>query len=192
MINKNKCWQEFCQKNKDAIFIFQDSELIFYNTSADNLMKDTSISPDYLLKVLELHLDQNKHSLDDCLNCSIKQNMQDLSFPISLGNKKHKLNFMLSFQNLASESEILAITLTNLAQVQRIENIAQHNQLNRYIDRANEKERQRISQDLHDSVAQGIYSAIMGVRRISQEDFDAKKLAGLCKMIELQLNETLN
>ncbi|MGY0226259.1 histidine kinase, partial [Limosilactobacillus fermentum] len=34
--------------------------------------------------------------------------------------------------------------------------------LNQYVNRAYEDERKRISQDLHDSIAQGVYSAIMG------------------------------
>lgn len=72
-----------------------------------------------------------------------------------------------------------------------MDQLAQQRQLNAYVNRAHEEERKKISADLHDSIAQGIYSAIMGVRRINAEHANSNEISALTHVIETQLEDTL-
>lgn len=189
---KTKDWfQTLFTNAKDAILIFKDDELVVSNKAAQELQEETNYDPNYLLQVINTNRQQLTNQIDNCISCDIKKKM-DNSSPLSLGKGQHPLKFSLSYQIIDPDENIFAVILTSRDQIQRINNLAQQRRLNRYVNRAHEAERQHISQDLHDSIAQGVYSAIMGVRRIGQEDLSHEQIQKLTKVIELQLNDTLN
>ena len=95
------------------------------------------------------------------------------------------------YKPLESKKGVFALILENREQQQRLTKIEEQRQLNQYVNRAHERERQRISQDLHDSIAQGVYSAIMGVRRLHHEDLSTLQRAQISQAVEIQLQETL-
>ena len=91
------------------------------------------------------------------------------------------------------KENVFALTLENREQQQRLSQIEEHRILNQYINEAHEKERQKISQDLHDSVAQGIYAAIMGIQRLAtvRNQRNTEQFQSMSAAIEKQLQTTL-
>lgn len=194
VLDTTKWLQELFEDSLDAILIFQDGDLILSNQTAQELQATTNLDPAYLFQVTTAGIQQSQNPQDDCFDCTIKQQMHKKStdsIPVTFQNDDGE-NFHFSLVYRPIDNNTIAITLTNREQIQRVDNLAQQRCLNRYINRAYEHERQRISQDLHDSVAQGVYSAIMGVRRISQEKLSPDEVQALTQMIESQLDETLN
>ena len=194
MNDTTKWLHELFENSPNAILIFQADELILSNQVAQELQAATNFDPIYLLQVARTGIQQENNQQDGCFTCIIKQEMQKkscTSIPVLLQSNDGKaIHFSLAYRII--DKDTIAIILTNCDQIHRVDNLAQQKRLTRYVNRAYEHERQRISQDLHDSVAQGVYSAIIGVRRIRNGKLESKEVQALTQMIETQLNDTLN
>ncbi len=170
--------------------IFKDDELVLSNQLAQLLEQEFNLSADYLLQIAKNAWQQNENN--DCATCLIKSQMKHVTTPVSFEQNDNKsISFSLVYKPLDRQENVFALTIENRDQQERLSNVEQQRLLNRYVTRAHEKERQRISQDLHDSIAQGVFSAIMGVRRISHEDLSPDELAQVSQAVEIQLQATL-
>lgn len=180
----------YLDQSPDAIMIFDDDDLVFSNDLAKNLQLTTGLSIDYLQEISKNAW--NQHLNNDCADCEINGKLNRVTVPISTKLKSgRKLNFSMIYQLVDKANKITAITLQNNVQQHRLDTVAQQRRLNQYVNEAHEKERQLISQDLHDSIAQGIYSAMMGVRRLKEKELSQEDFNRTCKTVEIQLAETL-
>lgn len=180
--------QAYFKQSPDAIMLFKNDDLLVSNRLAQRLLKLFSLQPDYLLTIAKNAWSQQSH--DDCASCIIKHSLKAVTVPLTLKKADTSVKFALIYQPLDLQNHIFALTIENQAQQARLAQLEQHRLLNRYVNEAHEKERQHISQDLHDSVAQGIYSAIMGIQRLSKMN-DQAASDQLGQALEKQLQATL-
>lgn len=176
----------------NAIMIFKDGDLVLSNRLAEQLTQEFNLSTDYLFQIADNVWQQGQNN--DCATCIIKRKMGRVDTPLALQSgdgDDHPTSLSLTYQPLDRDRQVFALTIENRDQQERMSTVERQRLLTRYVNRAHEKERQRISQDLHDSIAQGVYSAIMGVRRISEEKLNQEQLSQVCSAIEMQLQETL-
>lgn len=174
----------------DAIMIFKNDNLVLSNHLAQQLKQEFNLDTDYLLQVAKNAWQQDQ--TNDCATCIIKRKMNHAATPLVLRHSDAQpISFSLVYKQLDKNEQLFALTIENRGQQERLTTVERQRVLNRYVNRAYEKERQKISQDLHDSIAQGVYSAIMGIRRIRQEKLSPQELTQITQAVEMQLQETL-
>lgn len=177
----------------DAIFIFRDDQLLVSNHAAQTLQADHALSTAYITKLMNSVVKQQKSRTNDCFNCVVLD-MAKTAIPFTLPVKgAHSLSFFLVYSELDAAQNVYSLTLKSSDLMQRVDQLAQQRKLVQYVNRAHEEERKRLSQDLHDSIAQGVYSSIMGVRHLEStvNNADPEAFARQTKLIESQLYATL-
>ncbi|ANK62079.1 sensor histidine kinase [Loigolactobacillus backii] len=177
----------------DAIFIFQDDQLLVSNQAAQTLQADYDLSTTYITELMQAVVKQQRTKTDDCFNCVVK-GMAKTLVPLTLKSKDgQSFSFFVVYSELDHAKKVYSLTLKSEALMQRMDQLAQQRKLVQYVNRAHEEERKRLSQDLHDSIAQGVYSAIMGVRHLDPATSHTNDAAfnHQTKLIEKQLYETL-
>ncbi|MFT8822650.1 sensor histidine kinase [Liquorilactobacillus satsumensis] len=183
---------EYFKAAADAIFILKNNEVVAQNTLAHDLQQELHFDPNYLIELADTSIKQKSNPTDDCFNCTIKNLMHEISIPVTLANNQtHPLDYFLIYQVIDIEQHVFALTLKSRGTIERMDQIAKQQQLINYVNQEHEKERKRISENLHDSIAQEVYSAIMGVRRFSQAKLTATEIKQLAISLEQQLNDTL-
>jgi two-component system sensor histidine kinase NreB len=182
-------------ESPDAIFIFQNDELLISNQAAKTLLENYHFSLTYLCSLMQSVLAQQRNDTDDCFHCAIKEVMPNRAIPVTLKTADNqKLAYFLVVTPLDAAQHTYSLTLKSNAMLQRMDQVAQQRKLVQYVNRAHEEERKRLSQDLHDSIAQGVYSAIMGIRHLEPATAatDQDAFRSQAKLIENQLYETLS
>ncbi|MFD0896902.1 sensor histidine kinase [Loigolactobacillus binensis] len=177
----------------DAIFIFRDDQLLVSNYAARTLQADYALSTAYITKLMNSVVQQQSSRTDDCFNCAALDQAKP-AIPFTLPVKDgHPLSFFLVYSELDAAKKVYSLTLKSNDLLQRVDQLAQQRKLVQYVNRAHEEERKRLSQDLHDSIAQGVYSSIMGVRHLesTMAQADPTAFAHQTKLIESQLYATL-
>ncbi len=192
MLETKEWIKRYFEEASDAVLIFKDNDLVVCNQLADDLRKELHIDPKYLIEVADASVKQKFSQTDNCFSCAIKAHMQEISVPITLANDMpHPLRYFMIYHVIDATEHVYSLTLKNRGTIRRMDQLAQQRQLNQYVNRAYEDERKRISQDLHDSIAQGVYSAIMGVRRLGDGEVSKAQISQISQTIEQQLNDTL-
>lgn len=177
----------------DAVFIFANNQLVVCNQAASELREVLKVDPQYLLAVADAAVKQRFSQTDNCFSCVIKNHMREISIPLNLTpESSNSLRYFMVYHLIDKQEHVFSLTLKSRGVVKRMDQMAKQRQLTRYVNRAHEAERKRISQDLHDSIAQGVYSAIMGVRRLSEGTLSSDQTAQLASEIEHQLADTLS
>lgn len=183
---------QYFDHSTDAIFIFKDDALLVQNQMAKELEQELEVDPMYLLQVADTSVKQKYSQTNGCFNCIIQNKMTNLSVPLTLtDDSTHPLHYFMVYSILDKTAHLFSITLKSRGTINRMDQLAQQRKLTRYVNRAHELERKRISEDLHDSIAQGIYSAIIGIRRLRNADLSTEQLTALSNVIENQLDDTL-
>ncbi|AKP64367.1 ATPase histidine kinase DNA gyrase B HSP90 domain protein [Levilactobacillus koreensis JCM 16448] len=192
MLETNTWIQQYFDEATDAVLIFKEDDLVVSNQIAQDLEQELHLDPTYLVQVADASVKQKFSATDNCFNCAIRNSMQEISIPITLAkDMPHPLKYFMIYHVINADEHVFSLTLKNRGTIERMDQLAQQRQLNQYVNRAHEEERKKISADLHDSIAQGVYSAIMGVRRINEDDNDEAAIHELTQVIETQLNDTL-
>lgn len=184
--------ENYFDEASDAIYLFQDDTLLVSNKLAKDLQEELHFAPNYLVQVADAAVKQKFAPTDDCFSCSIRNLMHEISIPITLANdKRHPLNYFLIYHVIDVPTKVFSLTLKSRGTIDRMDQMAEQRELSRYVSEAQEKERKSISEDLHDSIAQSMYSAIMGVRRLAKDHLSQTEAEALTTGIEKQLNDTL-
>lgn len=184
--------QKYFNQSPDAIFLFKNDDLLVSNEPAQRLVAMLNLDVNYLLQIGKNAWSQLAN--DDCASCLIKKRLRGATIPLTFpSNTTHPFHFSMVYRPLDDKENVFALTLENREQQQRLSQVEEQRMLNQYVSEAHEKERQKISQDLHDSVAQGIYAAIMGVQRLAadQGQENAEQVQSMSVAIEKQLQTTL-
>lgn len=192
MLETTQWINDYFDESSDAIMIFKDTELIVSNHMAHELQEELHMNPKYLVEIADSSVKQKFSSTDDCFNCIIQNKMKQISIPITLAkDMPHPLPYFMIYNVIDAEEHVFSLTLKNRGTINRMDQLAQQRKLTQYVNRAYEEERKRISEDLHDSIAQGVYSAIMGVRRIGDQNISQDEFNKLTEIVQSQLNDTL-
>ena len=159
--------QTFFDLSSDATFIFQADQLVVANQTGQDLIDAFDLDLDYLQELAHTAIAQQRSKADGCYDCEIMNQLPELTVPVDLPpDHTNPLRYTMVYRVLSPTDQVYALELKSRATLDRATQVAQQRMLNQYVNRAYEDERKRISQDLHDSIAQGVYSAIMGVRRL--------------------------
>lgn len=184
--------QTFFDLSSDATFIFQADQLVVANQAGQDLIDAFDLDLDYLQELAHTAIAQQQSKADGCYDCEIMNQLPELTVPVDLPpDHTNPLRYTMVYRVLSPTDQVYALELKSRATLDRATQVAQQRMLNQYVNRAYEDERKRISQDLHDSIAQGVYSAIMGVRRLKSEQLDEPERQQVSTMIETQLDDTL-
>lgn len=193
LLTKNNWLNTFFDQAADAIMIFEDDQLVMANRTAQNLQRDFNLDLNYLLELVQSEIDRQNNDFNNCNNCKILKKMSKISIPLTLDqDSAHPLEFSLIYSVIDAENNVYSLVLKSHDALKRVDQVELQKQLTQYVNQAHEDERKRISQDLHDSIAQGIYSAIRGLRRLEDDNLPDSERQYLNSMVEAQLDDTLH
>ncbi|HAT54354.1 MAG TPA: sensor histidine kinase [Lactobacillus sp.] len=192
MSHKNELINQYFKQAPVAILIFQNDELIESNDLAQSLETELNFSPQYLAEIAQATLKRQSKSTGCCPHCQVMNTMTDVSMPVlSQCTDSPLKNYYMTYTMLDKQSNTFSLTLKNYGAIGRINVVADRLKQNCAINDAQEETRRTISADLHDSIAQGVYAAIMGVRKLNEPCDCAETMHKQTSVIEAQLRDTL-
>lgn len=170
----------------DSFFIIEQGKLIETNPAADALLRSQHFDLKKVLEVCEAQGCALHSVMGQCQNCEVKATFDPRAFSLVLGNKAGgQESFSASYTQLQEGRYVLSIR--NLTPQTKSESLFQQKKLVAYVSRAHEKERKKMAQDLHDSLAQSVFSSLLETRKIKR---DYQQEAGLARKLE-QVEEQL-
>ncbi|GGC88802.1 sensor histidine kinase [Enterococcus wangshanyuanii] len=153
----------------DALFLLEGDRCIKQNKAADELSDEYPI---HLQKILEIAKGDGcmLHStLEKCLDCEVRADWDQGSFPIILETSAgHQEQFSGSFSQV--DEKISLLSIRRIAVEDRLQQMIQNKRLIEYVNQAHENERRALSQELHDGLAQSIYSLMLETRQLKWVD----------------------
>lgn len=169
--------EKIFEEAKDALFFIKENKCIKQNKAASELERMYSLP---LEKVLEIARGEGcmLHStMDKCLDCEVKAEWDQAAFPLILEDLEGKQEqFSGSYTILDQRNTLLSIR--HVAVQDRLQQVIQNKRLIEYVNQAHENERRVLSQELHDGLAQTIYSLMLETRQLKwnkqSEDFSIK------------------
>ncbi|MBO0471192.1 sensor histidine kinase [Enterococcus sp. DIV0242_7C1] len=177
-MRKNTLEQTFDAAN-DALFLFENDRCIKYNKAANELNKAFQI---HLPKILEIAKGEGcmLHStMDKCLDCEVRADWDQGAFPLILMTVTGRQEqFSGSYAEVNETTSLLS--LRRIAVEERMQQMIQNKRLIEYVNQAHENERRALSQELHDGLAQSIYSLMLETRQLKWMD----RLDGLTEKLQ--------
>lgn len=192
MLDKLSLIESYFDNAPVAIMLFKDDTLLASNHLADELQQTLNLDPTYLLDMAKTVLHNHQSEMVDCAACAPCQQQTELAIPV-LTNKvspESSCCYML-YKVLDAEQGLVSLTLKNQNSITKVINQATQEHSDQITIDAEQKERQRISADLHDCISQNIYSSVMGVKRLTNEQLTPQETNDLSGSIIDQLNNTL-
>lgn len=182
---------QFMTLTTDGIFILKDGLLIDVNLAGKKMLAYYYFD---WLKILDRCYGRGceLHSLiTNCQGCEVKENFNKESFSISLLSRNETEDtFSASFTELMVP-DLVAVTLRNSTLAAKTNELRQQKKLMNYVSQAHENERKKMSQELHDGLAQYVFSSLMTARKIKREYGRDSKLTKYLTLLESELSETL-
>lgn len=187
---------------RDSLYVLSDSGVIRKNKAAVELEAQRKVPLDRIVEIAEgkgcvLHT-----TTDKCLNCEVKETWSPSVFPVVLETKDGMQERFSGSLTQVSETTRL-LSLRNIENQEKLQQVIDNKRLIEYVNQAHEAERRAISQELHDGLAQSIYSLMLDVRqlkrvpdteeitrRIGQIDGDFVSLLQEVKQIAVDLRPT--
>ncbi|MEI5989726.1 hypothetical protein A5881_001219 [Enterococcus termitis] len=199
---KTNIIEKLFEEAKDSLFLIEDNTCIRRNKTAAQLEVTYSFP---LEKVLEIARGEGcmLHStMEKCLDCEVKADWDQTAFPLVLETINGKQEqFSGSYTVIDSKTALLSIR--RVAIQDRLQQVIQNKRLIEYVNQAHENERRAISQELHDGLAQSIYSLMLETRqlkwsgesadlptRLQKIDEDFVALLGEVKQLAVDLRPT--
>lgn len=120
----------------------------------------------------------NEEALISCLDCFLGSPKDDFSsFQVYLNTKGQGLvPYAASFQTIDDNSSVRMLILHNLTKQYRTQEKLYQTNMTKYVIKAQEDERKRISRELHDSVAQELLSSLVDLRVLKYMNVDQEIL----------------
>lgn len=157
--------EKIFEEAKDALFLIDENTCIRQNKAATKL---ASSYPFPLEKVLEIAKGEGcmLHStMEKCLDCEVRADWDQAAFPLILeGIDGRQEQFSGSYTVVDQRNALLSIR--RLAVQDRLQQVIQNKRLIEYVNQAHENERRVLSQELHDGLAQSIYSLMLETRQL--------------------------
>jgi len=194
--------EKIFEEARDALFLIEENNCVKQNKAATELVK---IYPFSLAKVLEIARGEGcmLHStMEKCLDCEVKSDWNQAAFPLVLEDTQGvQEQFSGSYTVLDQQKSLLSIR--HMAVQDRLQQVIQNKRLIEYVNQAHENERKALSQELHDGLAQSIYSLMLETRqlkwteqiedltiRLQKIDEDFVALLGEVKQLAVDLRPT--
>ncbi|MBC1896700.1 two-component sensor histidine kinase [Listeria booriae] len=161
----------------DAVFLLHNkSEIIASNPAAVKLLERYNVDVSEFCNYCSGYMSASEERT--CLGCSLRDRTDKEAFQLYLQAKDGEhIPFSASYTAIDDAKQISVLLLRNLTQQQYTEQILKLKTMTEYVINAQESERKRLSRELHDGLAQGLYSTLIELRKIKymtkQEDYDA-------------------
>ncbi|MNW36033.1 Oxygen sensor histidine kinase NreB [compost metagenome] len=176
---KSDLLKKMYEHSMEAIFFVNaDGEIVDMNPAAEDILD---------LNVIELMHKGDSitvcHSCEgytsevammSCVNCFLKSTKEDFSsFQVYLNTRGQGLvPYAASFHTIDEDEGIRVFMLLNLTKQYRTQEVLYQTNMTKYVIKAQEDERKRISRELHDSVAQELLSSLVDLRVLKYMDTD--------------------
>lgn len=139
----------------------------------------------------------NEEELMSCFNCFFNKPENDFtSFQVYLKLKDGTITpFTASYKMIDEEKKIYVLTLLDLTKQSKMRESLYRSKMTKYIIKAQEDERKRISRELHDCVAQELLSSLVDIRVLKYLNLNEealKKLEQTEKSLARLLDEIRN
>ncbi|MGX7420540.1 histidine kinase [Carnobacterium gallinarum] len=152
----------------DSVFLIKEHQIIESNRAAEQFLQNYHFQLDKILDICHSQGCALHSVMEKCHDCEIKQHFDPSAFSLVVENiNGTKETFSASFTELTSEDFVVLI-IRNLTKQDKTTNIFQQKQLVAYVSRAHENERKKIAQDLHDGIAQHVFSTLLEARQIKR------------------------
>lgn len=191
MSTKENVWiRESFMLSPEATLLVQNGQVILKNKHAKQLIDELQIDEHYLIDIAHSKYLEDQSTANNCSTCTVKMVMNSQSIPIKFFDEKSglKILFTMDYFLIDPEEQIFSLILKNGATTNRVQKMSEKSELVKNITRAQENERKKIAEDLHDSIAQSVFSSIMGLNNLKTKNPDE---AADIEQIQQQLKETL-
>lgn len=192
MENSDNLWiQKNFLDSPDATLIIKGDKVVIVNNAAQEIIHGLHLDVNYLIQLVKTDMAESRSTTNNCFNCVVKETMHHNSVPINVMDEARlqKLTFTLDYYLIDEKNDVYSIVIRNNASKDRLRKIEDSHDIVRKINRTQENERKRISEDLHDSVAQSVYSSIMTLNRMKTGD---QKQDAMISQVQEQLRGTLS
>ncbi|MGX7244495.1 sensor histidine kinase [Enterococcus quebecensis] len=160
--------EKLFEEAKDALFLIEENKCIKQNKMAITL---TKVYPFSLEKVLEIARGEGcrLHStMEKCLDCEVKADWDQAAFPLILQSAQgQQEQFSGSYTEVGQQA---LLSIRRVAVQDRLQQVIQNKRLIEYVNQAHENERKALSQELHDGLAQSIYSLMLETRQLKWDE----------------------
>ncbi|MBO0446367.1 sensor histidine kinase [Enterococcus ureilyticus] len=153
------------EETKDALFLIDGNTCIRQNKAANDLASSYLFPLEKVLEIAKGEGCMLHSTMEKCLDCEVRADWDQAAFPLVLENLKGgQEQFSGSYTMIDQRKTLLSIR--RLAVEDRLQQVIQNKRLIEYVNQAHENERRVLSQELHDGLAQSIYSLMLETRQL--------------------------
>lgn len=157
------------EEAKDALFLIEVTKCIRKNKAASELAETYPFTLEKVLDIAKGEGCMLHSTMEKCLDCEVKADWDQAAFPLILEDLKGRQEqFSGSYTVIDLHTSLLSIR--RLAVQDRLQQVIQNKRLIEYVNQAHENERRALSQELHDGLAQSIYSLMLETRQLKWQD----------------------
>ncbi|MEI2404913.1 sensor histidine kinase [Niallia taxi] len=195
-MSKQKLIEAMFQKMNDAVFFLKRNEVLYMNPKAMELISKFEVDLFNMPSICHVCNGMtNEKGYQTCSSCFIEGDKNLESFQLFLAKKNDAnsgdIPFSGSYFLLDELEEVNVLVLRNLTNQQETEKLQYQKSLTEYVIHASEEERKRLSRELHDGLAQEIYSALIQLQSMRYTpDFD--KVKETASKVETIIVKSLN
>ncbi|WP_314061980.1 sensor histidine kinase [uncultured Vagococcus sp.] len=183
--------REIVEKASDALFIIENRQLVYVNRAGETILAHYHFDLEKVMDVCEAKGCALHAIMEDCLNCEVKATFDPRAFSLNLVTKEERqVTFSASYSQISGV--VYSLSIRNLTTQSKTDQLFQQKKLIAYVSQAHEKERKKIAQDLHDSLAQGVFSTLLETRKIKRDYQHEGELKVKLEQIEEQLIMSLD
>lgn len=156
----------FFESTQDAVFLLQNERIIEKNQSAKDLLRSYKVMIERIVEIANgkgciLHSTKEK-----CLDCDIRDAVDPKAFLFLLQRKDTGEEEQFSGCYSILDENHQSLVIRPIIETSKLQQMIQKKQLVKYVTEAHEKERKMIAQELHDGIAQSIFSLMLELRQL--------------------------
>lgn len=159
-------------------FISNEGEILHMNPAAESILDLDIVESLHRGETISICRScagyTNEEAMISCINCFLSNRGEDFSsFQVYLNTRgKGLVPYAASFHRIDEAEDIRVFMLLNLTKQYRTQEMLHQTNMTKYVIKAQEDERKRISRELHDSVAQELLSSLVDLRVLKYMDTD--------------------
>ncbi|MBL1224869.1 sensor histidine kinase [Enterococcus sp. BWR-S5] len=164
---KEHFFEQVFLEASDSLYLLFETGEVRKNKAAVRLEEQVKVPLDRIVEIANgkgcvLHTTTEK-----CLNCEVKETWSPSVFPVVL---ETNVGIQERFSGSLSQVDdtITLLSLRGIENQEKMQQVIDNKRLIEYVNQAHETERRAISQELHDGLAQSIYSLMLDVRQLKR------------------------
>lgn len=174
----------FFEQTSDAVFLLREGKLIEKNHAACQLMKDYIVVIKRIVEIAEGNGCILHSTKETCMDCELRGEVNPSAFLFILQQRKTGMEEQFSGSFTGIDQQYQSLVVRPVVETNRVQQIVQQKQLVKYVTEAHEKERKMIAQELHDGIAQSIFSLMLELRQVKVQSEQEPVIRQLEKMDE--------